>query len=147
MTMGRTNKIIAVVLFVIFAWLYYVTLDFPDVAAAYPQMLLILGMIFCFILFIQACLPHFKEKKSLIMQKKDSILLLLSMILMGVYLFAFNRLGYVVSTVLYMVTQMWMLKRTGKKWNMILIAIISIVILYGAFGVLLNVWLPKGILI
>ena len=144
--MRLTDRISAVGLFVVFLTAYYAALSYPPASANYPKLLLTVGMVLCVALFIQSFLSTPKGEMVSI-AKHDLINLLISLVLMALYVFAIPVIGYVVSTFSYMMAQMWVLNRKSKISTNFLIAVAVNILLYFAFGVFLNVFLPKGILI
>ena len=144
--MRLVNRASAVVLFIIFLTAYYVALNYPSASAAYPKLLTTVGMALCVGLFAQSFLGTSKENAFTI-AKRDLINLLISIGLMALYASTIPVLGYVTSTSAYMMAQMWVLNRKSKIGVLLLITVVVNVILYVSFGILLNVWLPKGMFI
>ena len=144
--MRLTNRITAVGLFVLFLTAYYTALNYPPASAAYPKLLMSIGMIFSVGLFAQSFFPGFKEGEMTTIAKHDLINLLVSLGIMALYIVTIPVIGYVTSTFSYMMAQMWILNRNSKIRTLFLIAVVVNIILYVSFGILLNVFLPKGIL-
>ncbi len=74
---------------------------------------------------------------------------LYSVILIGFYVFAFDFLGFVISTIIYEFCQMIILTPVGQKKNYLLFAavsIISTVFFYIVFNYVLYLMLPVGLL-
>lgn len=142
--MTNNNRIFSIFLMIIFISLYYITLSFPDKAAIYPRGLLTVGMICVASLFISTFIGKNDEEKKVFINKTELKKLLISIALMISYVILINKLGYTVSTFLYMLMQIWVLK-PGKKISYLIVALVSTAVLYVSFGVLLSIWLPKGL--
>ena len=72
-----------------------------------------------------------------------------SAILIGFYVFSFNTLGFVISTIIYEFCQMIILTPKNKKKNYLIFAIVSIVstlFFYIVFNYVLYLMLPVGLL-
>jgi len=143
--MRLTDRIFAVGLFVLFLTAYYTALSYPPASAGYPKLLLNVGMVLSVGLFARSFFVTSKDK-AITITKHNFINLLISLVLMTLYVIAIPVIGYLVSTFAYMVTQMWILNRKSKISTIFLIAVVVIIMIYIVFGMLLNVFLPKGML-
>ena len=142
--MRLTDRLFAVGLFVVFLKAYHTALSYPPASANYPKMLLTVGMVLCVGMFIQSFFAA--QQKGTSIAKRDLINLFISLGLMTLYVAAIPVVGYIVSTFVYMMAQMWVLNRKSKIWVNFLIVAAIIAVIYVAFGIFLNVFLPKGIL-
>ena len=144
--MRLTDRISAVGLFSLFLTAYYTALGYPPASAAYPKMLTGVGMVFSVGLFIRSFFTALPKDAMISIAKHDLINLLTSLGLMTLYIIAIPVIGYIVSTFAYMMAQMWILNRKSKISTIFFIAVAVSIILYVSFGILLSVFLPKGIL-
>jgi putative tricarboxylic transport membrane protein len=142
--MTNNNRIFSVFLLIIFIALYFVTLSFPDKSAIYPRWLLIVGMVCVAALFISTFIGKNDEEKKVSITKDELKKLLISIVLMIMYVILITVLGYAVSTFIYMLVQIWVLK-PEKKVSYLIVALVSTAILYVGFGIFLKIWLPKGL--
>lgn len=81
--------------------------------------------------------------------KAENRNVLLSVIIIGFYVFSMNYLGFIISTIIYTFCQMVILTPYGKKKTYILYLIISLVCAFGlylAFTRVLYLMLPQGLL-
>lgn len=142
--MTNNNRVFSVFLLIAFIALYFVTLSFPQKAAIYPRGLLIVGMTCVLALFISTFIGKNDEEKKVFINRDELKKLLISIALMVVYVILLTVLGYAVSTFLYMLIQIWVLK-PEKKISYLIVALVSTAILYVGFGIFLKIWLPKGL--
>ena len=71
-----------VALLIFFGYFYYLTLDFPDAAATYPRMLILLGAILSAALLIKSFVSKKVEKMPLDINKPNAIRMLIAFVLM-----------------------------------------------------------------
>lgn len=142
--MKNSNRMFSVFLLISFVALYYITLGFPEKAAIYPRALLNVGIVTVVALFISTFFSKKGEVKKVFINKDELRKLLISVVLMLIYIVLIPVIGYAVSTFLFMSLQIWVLK-PKKRVSYIIVALVSTVILYVGFGVILSVWLPKGL--
>ncbi|WP_277679453.1 tripartite tricarboxylate transporter TctB family protein [Gracilibacillus dipsosauri] len=125
-------------------------------SAFVPQIVAIGLFILSLILTINAFVQWKKEKQTReeTVEKKDSIekpsysLVIISLILMGVYLFTMPTIGFLISTAVYLFIQIYLIAPSDKR-NPIPFAIVSIVtstIIYFVFKNVFYLMLPSGIL-
>lgn len=72
----------------------------------------------------------------------------LTILLLCAYVLMFNKIGFLLSTAIYLFAQMWILT-PRDKWSLSLMSIVSIItplFLYVMFVFALNIPLPKGML-
>ena len=145
--MRLIDQVSAVVFFVVFMTAYRMALVFPAAAGVYPLRLLIVGMVLCAGLFLRSFFTTSQKDKMITIAKHDLINLLVSIVLMALYVYAIPVIGYAVSTLTYMTAQMRLLDRKGKIGVIVLTAVSITAVIYVAFGVYLNVVLPRGMFI
>lgn len=68
----------------------------------------------------------------------------ISLLLLCIYTFSINFLGFVVSTALFVITNMYIMGLKNKK-NLLIVSIFIVAVLVIIFPVLLRVPLPRGI--
>ncbi|MDD4437201.1 MAG: tripartite tricarboxylate transporter TctB family protein [Tissierellia bacterium] len=142
--MTNNNRMFSVFLMIVFIALYFVALSFPDKSAIYPKGLLIVGMICVTAMFIGTFIGKNDEEKKVFINRDELIKLIISIALMILYVILLTVLGYAVSTFIYMLIQIWVLK-PEKKISYLIVALVSTTILYVGFGIFLKIWLPKGL--
>ena len=129
----------------------------PHEPKIFPMGLGIILIIISFILLIQELFKQNKQKREIEQDKQenskdrkkfkldnDVIKILLTSLFALIYALLFNRLGYVISTVIFLQSVLWLFNGfKDKKW--ILNTIISVVFgvsVYILFSVILGVYLP-----
>ncbi|OFO49080.1 tripartite tricarboxylate transporter TctB family protein [Nosocomiicoccus sp. HMSC059G07] len=83
-----------------------------------------------------------KSKSDIYFELKDLVIVL---ILIAFYMILFNILGYIISTLVFMIAILFYLK-PGSAVKNILISILLVVVIYTVFDYTLNTGLPKGTL-
>jgi hypothetical protein len=73
---------------------------------------------------------------------------LITILVTGVYVSVFRNLGFIISSTLYLMVQIFILKQDEKvsKKTVLAVSIISPVVIYFIFVKLLNLMLPAGVL-
>lgn len=158
------NKLVdlfsALFLIVLSVVLYTSTFSFKQISASkigsdfLPQVVAIVLFILSFILFVSALNKWNKERKKRAevtgeqKEKLDYTLVLISLGLIAVYLFLIPTLGFLLSTIVYLFIQIYLIS-TPEKRSPIKFAIVSIVVSVSVYWVFKNVFflmLPAGIL-
>jgi putative tricarboxylic transport membrane protein len=149
--MYKSDKIASMILVTFFTLTYYLAHSFPPRVARYPKGLAVIGIAMAILLFLNS---YIKEKRKSVQstdsKKKISKEQVFNIAATGIgsilYIILIPVLGYVVSTIVFMFGLMWVLS-PKKKLLYAIVTTISILLLYGVFGLLLRVWLPRGFLL
>ncbi|MDO4800127.1 MAG: tripartite tricarboxylate transporter TctB family protein [Bacillota bacterium] len=142
--MRKQDLILSILLICFCGLFYYLTLQLPQAAMIYPllviSILLVLTLIQLFVTYFNK-----KSEKSKAFEKLEwkqmGIVLLNSFI----YIMLINVIGYVVSTLIYVLITLLFLKVSKKLSVMVSVGFVAA--LYVLFQILLKVPLPKGFLI
>lgn len=115
----------------------------PSVSRSYPLILIFISAFMSICLFIKAAMnmkKDFTQGKELLKQVK---IIFPYCILILAYLFLIDKIGYIMSTILFMLTSLISLKFKNKIL-MIIVCLAVTLILYFVFTEFLSVLLPKG---
>lgn len=139
---------------ILFAAAFIMALEFPAKSREFPIFITVFGFVLSVVLLIRGIVSAKKETSAAEQQpassksKKNIFFTFLSLV---VYAVLIPRLGFCVSTFLYLIASMLVLypeKKTTKTYVVIFaISAIFVVFLYVVFKVLLYVPLPKGLLV
>lgn len=142
--MRRLNIILSIVLLLISGSFYFMIFQLPNEANLYPIFVVTVLLILSLILFFKTYFNKEDEESSAFknIELKQIIFVLITS---GLYIAFINLIGYVVSTVLYVLVALIGLK-VDKK-NSIFISLGFCLFVYVLFKVLLKVPLPKGFII
>lgn len=127
-------------------WSYFESFNFSDRAARWPRTIILFTILFCLLLIIGEAIKFLKGIKA---EEGDSFSHLSwfvpSLIITTIgFIYIIPRLGFFISTFLFMVTGMYILGiRDSKKF--ILAPIIIVIFIYIVFKMILNLPLPQGI--
>lgn len=147
----KQDKFIAIILLLILGPAYYMTYSFPPRSAVFPRAFIAITAILAVVLLVQAL---YKEKKNMPQKVGEAAQytpsqryrLFVSVIVTILYMVIIPKLGYFVATAIYMFVLMTLLKK-GKMLTHVIVTVGTTLVLYGVFGVLLKIWLPRGILL
>lgn len=147
----KQDKFIAIILLLILGPAYYMTYSFPPRSAIFPRAFIVITAILAVVLLIQAI---YKEKKNMPLKAGEAAQytpaqryrLFLAVTITIFYLVIIPVLGYFVTTAVYMFVLMTLLKK-DKLVTHVIVTVCTTLVLYGVFGVLLKIWLPRGILL
>ena len=150
--MYKENKIVSLVSFSFFAAACFFTIKtVVGDARLFPVIACILGMVFSAALFLHTCInerlgvPVFQSKRN---SHEETVKVLAAFALMLAYTALITVIGWVTSSVLFMVA--FCIYFGGKEQNKIkttLISLITVAVLYILFAAAMNTVLPKGFLI
>lgn len=115
----------------------------PDVSKGYPMVLIIIAYIMTIIMLLSNVVKirtQEKEKTEVLGQVKIIVPYCLMIV---VYLFLMNKIGYIASTAIFMIASLFYLKLKNKV-VMIILSVVLTVILYYVFTNFLAVILPRG---
>ncbi len=115
----------------------------PEVSRGYPLTLLVISYLMTAFWLIKSIVKLKKEEKQETKVLEQVKIIVPYCLMIGVYLFLMGKIGYIASTVVFMVTSLLYLKLKNK----IVLATLSVVltlILYFVFTNFLTVILPRG---
>ena len=133
----------------------------PITSRNMPQ---VLGLTIFVLSFIHIISSVFKLQKEKEVRSESSIkdnviktffsrrfrLMVITILLICAYLFFYNRLGFVLSSILYLLAQFFILtpKEKRKKWAILIVCLSAAIpaILFTLFTKVLSIWLPFGFL-
>lgn len=150
--MYKENKFVSLVGFGFFAAACFFTVKtVAGDARLFPVIACILGMVFSAALFLHTCInerlgvPVFQSKKN---SREETVKVLAAFALMLAYTVLITVIGWVTSSVLFMVA--FCIYFGGKEQNKIrttVISLVTVAVLYVLFAAAMNTVLPKGLLI
>lgn len=115
----------------------------PDVSKGYPMAILIISYVMTIILLVNSVRKMKLEDKQET-QVKDQVKIILPYCLMiAIYLFLMNKIGYILSTIAFMMASLIYL-RLKNKVLMVALSVIMTVVIYFIFTNFLTVILPRG---
>jgi len=132
------NRSLSILILSISCFLFYWTNNFPLKTAFFPRVILTFLILMSILLFFT------NEQISIdVLKRREKIIQLLVFFITFVYAILFNKIGFFISTSLYLVIIMVLLG--AKKWRQILsVTIILQLIIYFLFVKQLNIPFPKG---
>lgn len=137
------DMIISIVLLAFLTSLAVQVPAIPDVSRGYPLVLLIVSYIMTIYLLVSSVVKMKTQNKEET-QVVDQVKIIVPYCLMiTVYLFLMNKIGYIASTVVFMLASLFYLKLKNKV-VMIVLSIVMTIILYFVFTNFLTVILPRG---
>ena len=115
----------------------------PDVSRGYPMVLLIISYIMTIYLLVSSVVKMKTQDKQET-QVVDQLKIIVPYCLMiTIYLILMNKIGYIASTVVFMIASLIYLKLKNKV-VMIVLSIVMTIVLYFVFTNFLTVILPRG---
>lgn len=148
MKMKKTDIGVVAFMYIVCAFFYIYLQELPEDSQTYPMFTIVLlfGLTTLYLVtMIFNAVKHGTESGTEMFKDFVPSQFFFCLALVLLYLFGISRLGFFVSTTLFMIAVMAFLK---VKWQHIAIAVVSLdVVLYLAFVLFLKVKLPSGILI
>lgn len=115
----------------------------PEVSRGYPLVLLIISYIMTIYLLVNSIVKQKKEEKQQTQVIEQVKIIVPYCLMIAVYLVMMSKIGYIVSTVLFMAASLVYLKLKNKV-VLIVLSIVLTIILYFVFTNFLTVILPRG---
>ena len=115
----------------------------PEVSRGYPMVLLIISYAMTIWMLVGSVLKQKKEEKQETQVMEQVKIIVPYCLMITVYLFMMGKIGYIASTVLFMIASLVYLKLKNKM-VLIVLSIVMTVILYFVFTNFLTVILPRG---
>lgn len=137
------DVIISIIVLIFLGTLFAQVPAIPDISRGYPLGLLIVATVMTLFLLVRSVLrlKTDEEVESKIAEQAKVIFPYCLMII--AYIWLLNKLGYIISTVLFMIASLVFLKLKNKVLMIVLSVVITLV-LYYIFTNFLVVVLPKG---
>lgn len=142
--MRKINLILSIVMLIVSGFFYIMITQLPSEASLYPIFVTTILLVLSLILLIKTYYQKEDEETTTFKNIKVKQLLFI-LIINGIYIFLINVIGYVISTVLYVLAALIGLKVDRKK--SVLISCGVCLFVYVLFKVLLKVPLPEGFII
>ena len=115
----------------------------PEVSRGYPLVLLIISYVMTIWLLVTSVLKQKKEEKQETQVVEQVKIIVPYCLMITVYLVMMSKIGYIASTVLFMIASLIYLKLTNKV-VLVVLSVLLTVILYFVFTNFLTVILPRG---
>ena len=118
--------------------------EIPAVSRSYPLVLLIISYIMTIYLLVSSMYKMKKEENQPTQVVEQAKIIIPYCLMIAVYLFLMSKIGYIASTVVFMISSLLYLKLKNKIL-MIVLSVVLTVILYFVFTNFLTVILPRGV--
>ena len=115
----------------------------PEVSRGYPLVLLIISYVMTVWLLVTSVLKQKKEEKQETQVVEQVKIIVPYCLMITVYLVMMSKIGYIASTVLFMIASLIYLKLKNKV-VLVVLSVLLTVILYFVFTNFLTVILPRG---
>lgn len=148
--MYTQNRIVSVVTFAFFCWLYVTGRQFGGVGNIMPKFVGLLGMLCSVLLFISVSIKQLKKEKvdaAKAFPKKEAIQVACALVLVTAYCLLMKPVGFVVTSfVFFFAFALCFGER--KHWpRYMLYSALVVAVIYFGFGVTLHTNFPRGVLI
>ena len=137
------DMIISIVLLAFLTSLAVQVPQIPAVSKGYPLVLLIVSYLMTFYLLISSVVKLKSEDKQKTQVIEQAKIIVPYCLMIVVYLFLMNKIGYIASTVVFMLASLIYLKLKNKVLMVILTVALTVVV-YCVFTNFLTVILPRG---
>lgn len=137
------DMIISIVLLAFLTSLAVQVPAIPEVSKGYPLVLLVISYIMTIYLLVSSMLKMKTQDKQETKVVEQAKIIIPYCLMITVYLFLMNKIGYIASTVVFMIASLIYLKLKNKV-VMIVLSIVLTIILYFVFTNFLTVILPRG---
>lgn len=117
--------------------------EIPPVSKGYPLVLLIMSYIMTIYLLVSSVYKMKKEENQPTQVVEQAKIIVPYCLMIAVYLFLMGKIGYIASTVVFMISSLLYLKLKNKIL-MIVLSVVLTIILYFVFTNFLTVILPRG---
>ena len=117
--------------------------EIPPVSKGYPLVLLIMSYIMTIYLLVSSVYKMKKEDNQPTKVVEQAKIIIPHCLMIAVYLFLMGKIGYIASTVVFMISSLLYLKLKNKIL-MIVLSVVLTIILYFVFTNFLTVILPRG---
>lgn len=148
--MYKENKIVAAVVFVLFAAAGVAAFSFKSTAKIFPLFCCVLGMVCSAALFISVVTKEHKAKpvfqaKAVDAQTRKKMIIMVALI--AAYVILISLIGWTISSLLFMLAVSLYMGVPGmSRKKIVLISIAVIVVYYLIFKSFMNINLPTGLL-
>lgn len=117
--------------------------EIPPVSKGYPLVLLIISYIMTIYLLVSSVYKMKKEENQPTQVVEQAKIIIPYCLMIAVYLFLMGKIGYIASTVVFMISSLLYLKLKNKIL-LVVLSVVLTVILYFVFTNFLTVILPRG---
>lgn len=139
----KTKEIISLIVIYMIAFLFlFQSFGFKGDAGLFPKILSIIIIVLNTIQLVKVITGHLIEIKG--KEELDGKKLVVILVASLAYVLSLQVLGFVVSSLIYLILAMYLLRVENKK-ALVIISVLTIIVIYLSFGVLLKVPIPKGI--
>lgn len=143
--MIKYDRILTIGLIILEALYFCMIKSLPEKAAKYPLFVLALLIILTIVLGIKSFTTKIEKEKSEIFQGFQEKQFIFIVVLSAIYIFGIEKIGFFISSFVYLIVIMVGLK-SNIKWAVIS-SIVFCLLIYSIFVVFLKVPVPNGILI
>ncbi|MBS6398135.1 MAG: tripartite tricarboxylate transporter TctB family protein [Clostridiales bacterium] len=143
MKKSMPDVICSLVLLVFLTTLALQVPEIPEVSRTYPIFLLAVAYIMSFWLLFRSLGKLKGEEKQPTEVAAQTRIILPYCVMIAVYLFLMSRIGYIISTIVFMIASLIYLKLKNKVL-MVLISVITTILIYLMFSNFLGVILPRA---
>ncbi|WP_438315828.1 tripartite tricarboxylate transporter TctB family protein [Sporosarcina sp. FA9] len=151
MSIRNMDRKVALILMAIAVFYLILSYQLPDFAFvqvdadALPKGLGFLLLILAVLLFVHNKPETEEEIEKRTLKKEDKMLLIYTLISLLLFVFFLEILGFVLSTVIFLIVTMRMFEY--RNWTRsIIVSVVFSLILYFSFNYVLKIYLPQGIL-
>ncbi|MBS6398138.1 MAG: tripartite tricarboxylate transporter TctB family protein [Clostridiales bacterium] len=137
------DMIISIVLLAFLTSLAVQVPAIPEVSKGYPLVLLVISYIMTIYLLITSMLKLKKEEKQETKVVEQVKIIVPYCLMITLYLVLMSKIGYIASTVVFMIASLLYLKLKNKV-VMIVLSVVMTIVLYFVFTNFLTVILPRG---
>lgn len=115
----------------------------PDVSRGYPMALLIISYVMTIYLLVSSVVKMNTQEKEKTQALDQMKIIVPYCLMIVIYLFLMNKIGYIASTIVFMIASLVYLKLKNKV-VMIVLSVVMTIVLYFVFTNFLTVILPRG---
>lgn len=137
------DMVISIVLLAFLTSLAVQVPSIPAVSKGYPVFLLVVSYAMTIYLLLKSVVKMKTEEKQKTEAAAQAKIIVPYCLMIAVYLFLMSKIGYIASTVVFMVASLIYL-RLKNKVVMVVLSIIMTIVLYFVFTNFLTVILPRG---
>lgn len=137
------DMIIGIVLLAFLTSLAVQVPKIPSVSRGYPVVLLVISYLMTICLLVSSVLKMRKQEKQETRAAEQAGIIVPYCLMIAVYLFLMNKVGYIISTVVFMLASLLYLKLKNKV-VMVVLSVVLTVLLFFVFTNFLTVILPRG---
>ena len=149
--MTRKNIVSGLVFVILFISVLVLSRSLPEQTKYYPTLIGYIGLFLSVLLTVTNVVKLTKDKsdkEKLVNIKVEQLVRIMIMTgLLIVYILVINKIGYIVTTIVFMFGITYILGNLKKPVKSLIISCVFSITLYVLFEIIMNVSLPSGILI